>query len=455
MSGAFSPTRAMACFVAAPLAAADEARRVLKLSVLDWSAVAIAGRNEPVACIVRDMVIEEAGAAQASLIGGNKRVPARAAALANGVVSHALDYDDTHFDYIGHPSVAILPAALAIAEMRDLPGAAFLDAALIGVEVACRIGAWLGANHYQHGFHQTATSGAFGAAAAAARLLGLDEERAAHALGLAATRASGLKSQFGTMGKPYNAGIAASNGVECALLAAGGFVSRPDGIECAQGFAQTHAGPPGGDTGNIFGDFGRAFRFVDVQHKFHACCHGLHAALEALAVARAARPIAAGAIDRVEIFTNPHWLKVCDITAPATGLEAKFSYRLTAAMALAGCDTAALDTYSDGVCRDPGFVALRDRVRAHGDASLNDTSARVRIGMKDGTWFEAAHDLGQTLPIEMREQKVRAKVRAVLSSGIADTLQHAVAALDGGSSRAFAARLSELSYAPGTGKSAS
>ena len=120
---------------------------------------------------------------------------------------------------------------------------------------------------------------------AAARLLGLDEERARHALGIASTRTSGLKSQFGTMGKPYHAGMAAANGVEAALLAAAGFVSRPDGLDCAQGFGETHAGA-GIDPAAILDGLGRDFIFEAVQHKFHACCHGTHAALDALIEAR-------------------------------------------------------------------------------------------------------------------------------------------------------------------------
>ena len=241
MSTPISMTAAIAAFACGTRAPPASALAVLKLSLLDWSAVSLAGKDEPVSSIVRAMVQDEAGRGEASIIGLAGLYPARAAALANGTISHALDYDDTHFSYVGHPSVVIFPAALAVAEKTGASGEAFMAAALIGMEAACRIGAWLGTGHYQHGFHQTATSGAFGATVAAGRLLGLDEERMRHALGIVATRASGLKSQFGTMGKPFNAGIAASNGVEAALLAKAGFVSRPDGLECAQGFAETHA----------------------------------------------------------------------------------------------------------------------------------------------------------------------------------------------------------------------
>ena len=165
---------------------------VARLSVYDCLAVAIAGAGEPVSVAVRELVSGEGGTAQASAIGLPARIPARAAAMLNGTAAHALDYDDTHFDFVGHPTVAVLPAALAVAEQQQASGKDLLEAFLTGVEVTCRVGGWLGRPHYNAGFHQTATSGAFGAAAAASPLRELHAERAAHALGLAATRASGL-----------------------------------------------------------------------------------------------------------------------------------------------------------------------------------------------------------------------------------------------------------------------
>jgi 2-methylcitrate dehydratase PrpD len=180
-----------------------------RLSLDDWFAVTRAGASEPVAKIVRGFVADEGGKEAASVAGLDKLLPARAAALANGAASHALDYDDTHFAHVGHPSVAILPAALAVAEEIDAPASVAL---LIGAEASIRIGMVLGRRHYDREFHLTATAGAFGATVAAARVMGLARDETRNALSLVATRASGLKSQFGSMGKPFNAGVAASNG---------------------------------------------------------------------------------------------------------------------------------------------------------------------------------------------------------------------------------------------------
>ncbi|MCU0818700.1 MAG: MmgE/PrpD family protein [Beijerinckiaceae bacterium] len=416
---------------------------VARLSLMDWAAVALAGLDEPVARIVRAMVAEEAGNAQATVLGLERKVPARAAALAHGALSHALDYDDTHFANVGHPSVAIFPAALAMAERQDVSGAAFLEAALIGMEAASRIGHWLGTGHYNHGFHQTATAGAFGACVAAGRLLGLSQERMQHALGVTATRASGLKSQFGTMGKPFNAGIAASNGVEAALLAAGGFISRPDGIECLQGFAETHAGECRDLEASLAG-LGTAFWFEAVQHKFHACCHGTHATLEALNQLRQRPEFSLERVKGVNLRVNPRWLRVCDIPAPETGLEAKFSYRLTSAMALSGMDTGALDVFSSETCARADLLPLRDRVTVTGDGSISDTAAQVRLDMADGTTLETFVDLDAPIPLPERRAKIAAKVRALLpdaSARVVITLDEGIARQ---SAREFATSLACL-----------
>ncbi len=416
------------------------AKAVARLSMLDWSAVMLAGLDEPVSIMVRAMAAEDGGAAAASIFGLNEKLPARAAALANGAASHALDYDDTHFAYVGHPSVAVLPAALAIAEKTGATGAELLEAFLIGVETACRVGRFLGSSHYQHGFHQTATSGTFGAAAASARLMRLSQEQTRHALGIAATRASGLKSQLGTMGKPFHAGMAAANGVEAATLASFGFISRPDGIECEQGFAETHAGA-GGNTQETIADLGGTFWFENVRYKFHACCHGLHAALEALNLIRDEPGFDVGAVSSVTINVNPLWLKVCDIAEPRTGLEAKFSYRLTAAMALAGVDTAALAIFNDAICQRPDLVRLRDMVRVTGDEAMPDTAAAVDVQLGSGATLARQSDLNDVPSLAVQQGKLRAKAASLIGAPAADSLWQVVSDLEHRTAAEFVAAL--------------
>jgi 2-methylcitrate dehydratase PrpD len=416
------------------------AKAVARLSILDWSAVMLAGLDEPVSVMVRQMVDEDGGAPAASVFGLDDKRPARAAALANGAASHALDYDDTHFAYVGHPSVAVLPAALAIAEKTGASGVDLLEAFLVGVETACRVGCFLGSSHYQHGFHQTATSGSFGATAASARLMRLSQEQTRHALGIAATRASGLKSQFGTFGKPFHAGMAAANGVEAVTLASFGFISRPDGIECEQGFAETHAGA-GGNADELFAGLGRTFWFENVRYKHHACCHGIHAVLEALALIGEEPGFDAGAVSGVTIRVNPRWLRVCDIAEPETGLEAKFSFRLTAAMALGGVDTAALASFNNAICQRPDLVRLRDIVRVEGDDAITDTAAAVNVQLASGALLAGGFDLDEAVPPPVQQEKLRAKAASLIGAAAADRLWQIISDLENRTAADFAAAL--------------
>ncbi|NOD63504.1 MULTISPECIES: MmgE/PrpD family protein [unclassified Ruegeria] len=407
-------TTSLAAFAAGPISTTSQARIVTSLSLLDWVAVGRAGANEPVSSIIRKMVLDEGGQAQAHLFGGGE-APLRGAALVNGTVSHALDYDDTHFAHIGHPSVAILPAALAVAEWDDRILVDLLEAALIGMETSIRVGLWLGRGHYQVGFHQTATSGAFGAAVAAGRLLGFDINQMRSVLGLTATRAAGLKAQFGTMGKPYNAGLAASAGIETALLVHHGFQANADALEGPFGFGATHQGAT--DLSALDG-LGDEWLFESVSHKFHACCHGLHAALEAARELDIAEPEVA----EIKIKTHPRWMSVCNQLTPASGLGAKFSYRTVIAMQALGYDTALPGSYTDKVCADPRITSLRDRITVEADESLSETQAHLALLRRDGIRREATHDLLTPMSLSDREDRVRAKAAKLIGTDEADAI---------------------------------
>lgn len=408
-------TSSLAEFAAGPVSTTQQARIVTSLSVLDWIAVGRAGAEEPVSQIVRQMVLSEGGMEQARLFGGGA-APLRAAALANGTISHALDYDDTHFAHIGHPSVAVLPAALAIAAWEDRPLVDFLEAALIGMETSIRVGLWLGRGHYQAGFHQTATAGAFGAAVTAGRIMGFDAAQMSALLGLTATRASGLKAQFGTMGKPYNAGIAASNGVEAALLIRNGFLPNANALEGAYGFGTTHLGTNDADT--ALQGLGDEWLFETVSHKFHACCHGLHAALEAARDLDIAEPEVA----EIKVKTHPRWMSVCNQLEPTTGLGAKFSYRTVLAMQSLGYDTALPGSYSDKICADPRLQSLRDRITVEADDSLSETQAHLSLLRRDGARLEATHNLLAPMSLSDREDRVRGKASKLIGGDEADAI---------------------------------
>ena len=371
----------------------DTAIEIVSLSLFDWAAVGLAGVDEPVSRKLRQYAKDTGGKPVASLFGDDQKTNPRMAALVNGTTSHALDYDDTHFAYIGHPSTVIFPTLLALAEREDAPMQAFIEAAVIGFETACRIGIWLGRAHYQIGYHQTGTAGAIGATLAAARLIGLSTSETRHALGLISSRASGLKSQFGTMGKPMNAGLAAANAVETVILAKYGVTSNPNALIGQNGFAETHHGEQ--DTHAALANLGSVYLLENISHKYHACCHGLHAALEALREIALKYSFCATRIEHVSIRTHPRWMTVCNIVKPSTALETKFSYGHTAALLLAGYDTGKLETYSDALAQDKNIQAIRDRVQVTADTAIDEMASEVSITLADGTIYQGAYDLAQ------------------------------------------------------------
>jgi 2-methylcitrate dehydratase PrpD len=391
------------------------------MSILDWCGVAYAAKKEPVSRIVSEMVMEEKGVNQATVISSGHRVSSRGAALANGATGHALDYDDTHFLFVGHPTSSALPTALALGEELNSSIEDILLAYMAGVEVSTRIGHILGYSHYNAGFHQTATSGSFGSTVVASKLLGLSEDQTINALGLVSTRASGIKSQFGTMGKPFHAGMAASNGIEAAKLSKLGFISRDDGIECEQGFFRTHGWnkeiPPRAIEG-----LGAEFLFPEIKYKFHACCHGLHSFLEALDELKQVNNFNPETIETIEIETNPSWLKVCNIEKPKTGLESKFSYKLTAAMSIFGKDTSSLDTYDDTICFNDQMNEIRDKVKVIPNENLTNTQSVISI--KDGSSeINNKHDLSDNIEKNILETKIISKSASLLSKAKSEQIE--------------------------------
>ena len=221
-----------------------EARTVAGHCFMDFFGVTLAARHEPLANILAEQIAEDGGTPQATVIGRGTRANIEQAALLNGAMSHALDFDDVNFSLGGHPTVPIAPAVLALAEHRKLDGKRLLEAFAAGFETECRIGRLVGRSHYQRGWHTTATVGAIGAAAAVSNMLRLDAATTAHALGIAATQAAGLKSVFGTMCKPLHPGRAAAIGLQAARLAQRGFTCNPAILDVEQGFTATQSEEP-------------------------------------------------------------------------------------------------------------------------------------------------------------------------------------------------------------------
>ena len=370
----------------------EPVRELARQCVLDYLGCAVAGAGDPLVGMLLDEMIEAGGTAQAGVIGHRQRLPVLAAALVNGAAAHALDYDDVHLAMPGHPSVAVLPGLLALAELKGSSGREVMTAFVAGYETACRIGMALSPGHYALGFHSTATIGSLGAAAACARLLGLDAEQTAVALGIAGTQAAGLKSQFGTMCKPFHAGKAAQNGLLAARLAARGFSSRTDLLECVQGFAATY-GPDFSPEAALAAP-ADGFHILANLFKYHAACYMTHAPIETARQARREHGLSPDQIASITLRLDAGCDRICNIPAPVDGLQSKFSLRQTVAMALAGIDTASLGAYSEENSRDPALIPLRERIDIDFQHGWPSTLAEIEIALADGRRVSARHDAG-------------------------------------------------------------
>ena len=380
-----------------PRSAAD----VMRLCLLDWLIVGRAAKGDAVA---ESALAYAGGQGEASLFFGGGAT-ARMAALANGTVSHALDYDDTHFAHIGHVSTVVIPAAVAVGEARGASFETILRAALMGAEAATRFGVWLGRDHYQIGYHQTATAGAIGAAVAASVAAGHSDARAA--LSNAAGFAAGLKAQFGTGMKPVNAGMAAANGVEAVLMAEAGLSGSEAVFEA---FAETHHGIK---DNAAWDGIGETWLFEAVTHKFYPCCHGTHAMIEALSEALQRMP----APERITVRTHPRWMSVCNKPSVKDALEAKFSYRALAALLIQNGGTGVDEVGLQGLFpMTDAARAIMAQVEVIAVEGVSEEASRVTLEA-GGQVVQVEHDLRAPMSFEARLEKLLAKGEGVLPKG--------------------------------------
>lgn len=352
----------------------EEVRTAARHSMLDWIGCAVAGSREPASEIIRAEVADHP--LGVTIIGDARHATTVDAALANGIAGHALDFDDTNLAMRGHPTAAVLPAVLAVAERGDRSAADAVTALIVGTEIAVRVADMLGPDHYDRGWHTTGTAGVVGAAAATGWLLGLSEPYLVNALAIAVSQAGGLRASFGTMTKPLHAGRAAADGLLAALLARRGFTGRGTVIEHAQGFAVATLAEP--ELGRPDLHIGRWFT-TETHFKLHAACYGTHAAIDAALAAQKAAGLAADDIVDVRVRVPPHLMGVCNIVEPVTGLEGKFSLRVAVALALLGADTGDIGQFTDARVADVDVVSLRDRIDILPDALLPPSASRVQI----------------------------------------------------------------------------
>ena len=361
-----------------------DAINIAKRSILDCLGCILAGTEEAAGDIVTRYAREMGGHPEASVIGGGFKTAAPQAALANGTMGHALDYDDVAANWLGHPTVALLPAVLAIAEKERLSGKESLEGYIAGFEVASKIGRAIGMGHYTWGWHATGTLGTMGAAAATAKMLQLDAHQAKMALGIAASLAGGTRQNFGTMTKPFHAGSASRNGMVAALLAKKGFTADEAILESPMGFLRLFSGGGDYDPAKAAEGLGTSFDILSpgVSMKPYPCCYLTHRCIDAILHLIREYDIRADDVELVECRTSEFLTQVFIPSQPRSALEGKFSMQYCMAIALLDRQVG-LRQFNDEKVRDPKAQGLLKRVRfVHPEgASFNEA---VTLKLKDG-----------------------------------------------------------------------
>ena len=347
---------------------------------MNWLGCAVGAAHHEAADAALAAVNMLQPAAQATLPGRSEKVDMASAALINGITSHTFDFDDTHLKTIIHPAGPVASAVMALAEHTGASGRALIDALVIGIDVSCRVGNAMYPDHYDRGWHITGSTGTLGAAAACARLLGLDTQKTAMALGIAASQPVGMREQFGTMTKPFHPGAAARAGLMSALLASQGFTASPKALEAPRGMMQTVSTK--NDWTEITSELGQRFEISFNSYKPFACGIVIHPSIDACAQLRA-QGVTPEQIERIELKVHSLVLELTGKKEPADGLQAKFSvYHGCAAGLTFGF--AAEDEFSDEVVNRADMVALRRKVVATVDDSIDEASADVTAVLLDG-----------------------------------------------------------------------
>jgi 2-methylcitrate dehydratase PrpD len=378
--------------------------------ILDGLGVALAGSTDECARIVQTQIRQLDGRKQSMVLGTSRSAPTPKAALANGVAGHAMDYDDTQlstskeavYGLLTHPTTPVLAAALAVGEKENISGREFVLAYVLGVEVECRIADAIHPRHYQSGFHSTATMGGLGAAMAVGKILRCNEAQLLRTLGIAASMASGLRENFGTMTKPLHAGRAAENGVTAALLARDGFTAATNILEARRGFFNAMAG--GYDENKIRGRFGSPYFMMEpgISIKPYPSGSLSHPAQDLILDMAREHDLRAADIAAIEVGTNSNVPNALIYPMPKTALEGKFSIPFCMAIAVLE-RKAGIAQFQDRKVRDKKVIELMKRVTLYVDDELeklgyDQVRSRVRVRLRSGKVIEGRYDVARGHP---------------------------------------------------------
>jgi len=412
-----------------------------KLHLLDVVGCGLAAHALGEATAGRAAIEEAGGESDSTVIGSARRLPAAAAALANGMLCHGLDFDDTHSDSVAHVSAVVCPAALAVGEVRGVDGRELLAAIVAGNEIVTRVGMAAPGAFHARGFHPTSICGIFGATAAACRFGGLDLETTASALGIAGSMASGLFAYLedGTATKPIHAGWAAHGAVVAALLAAHGADGPPSVLEARFGLYHAFVGDRI-DLEPQLADLGTRWETPRIAYKAYPACHFMHGSLGATATL--CDDLDPDEIDDVVVTVPPAFVSlvlepVASKLAPRSDYEAKFSLQYsTAAMLVHG--HVGLRSYAPDAIADPRVLDLARKVRYETKEYASYPAAfpgGVRIRLRDGRVLDADLPYQQGGPENpLSPAEVRAKFRENAADALApasiEALEQGILALE-------------------------
>ena len=366
-------------------------------AIIDCIGCMLAGASTDPGRIAFAWAQEEGGAQRATVVGFGHRTAPSLAALVNGTTGHALDYDDVSPPMIGHPSVPLVPAILAAAEITRASGRDILAAYVIGLDVEARLGRLMNPDHYAYGWHATSTYGALAAAAAAGRLLGLDDAQMRNALGIAASGAGGLRKNFGSMTKALHAGQAAQRGLSAAMLAVKGFDADPDILDGQHGFLDTLRGQAAKpwDASQIRFALDQPLEITEsgVGIKQYACCGCSHTAIDVLSDLMRDEGFTHEQIERIDCAVNVLVPGVLIHEYAHTGFQGKFS--MAYSVAVAALDGAAGPRqFEDERAGRADVQAMQQRVFMTVDPSIAVSHGvfptRLKVTLKDGRTLAGA-----------------------------------------------------------------
>ncbi len=382
-----------------------------KKSILDGLGLALAGSRAQTGTICREY-LEQLGICdgKSSIIGSSKKTSPRFAAFVNGVSIHADDFDDTQlsaakdrvYGLLVHPTVPVLPAALALTEGRKISGKEFMLAYHIGVEVECKIAEAISPRHYQDGFHSTGTCGPFGSAAACAKLLRFELSKILNTFGVAACQSGGLRENFGTMTKPFQAGHAAESGLLSAELVSLGWTAAEQILEAERGFFHAFGGSF--DPGAILDRLGKPWTFTSpgISLKPYPSGSLAHPAMTELVRLIDAHKLQPAQVEKLDVGANHQMTTTLLHHRPKTGLEAKFSMEFCMAILLLR-GKAGLSEFSDHVVQSGDVQDMISRVNFYVDqeaekAGYDKMTSLLKIHLKDGRVITGRADFAKGSP---------------------------------------------------------